>query len=61
MALANLLALFANFGGFFQTSNSFAVFSFDLRQCVKYLSLSSTGQMDNDCFFETKNDALSMV
>ena len=40
---------------------SLAVFSFDLRQCVKYMSLSSTGQMDNDCFFETKNDALSMV
>ena len=42
-------------------SHSFAFFSFDLRQCVKYLSLSSTGLMDNDCFFETKNDALSMV
>ena len=40
---------------------SFAVFSFDLRQCVKYLWLSSTGQMFNDFFFETKNDALSMV
>ena len=40
---------------------SLAVFSFDLHQCVKYMSLSSTGQMDNDCFFETKNDALSMV
>ena len=26
-----------------QTSRSFAVFSFDLRQCVKYLSLSSIG------------------
>ena len=45
-----------------RTSRSFAVFSFDLRQCVKYLSLICTGQMDwYDCFFETKNDALSMV
>ena len=52
---------FAVFCELMRTSRSFAVFSFDLRQCVKYLSLSSTGQMDNDCFFETKNDALSMV
>ena len=43
-----------------RTSRSFAVFSFDLRLYVKYLSVS-TGPMDNDCFFETKNNALSIV
>ena len=41
--------------GFFILLRSFRSIS------VNCLSLISTGQMDYDCFFETKNDALSMV
>ena len=56
-----LLRSFEVFSELLRSFANFAFFSFDLRQCVKYLSLISTGQMDYDYFFETKNDALSMV